>query len=493
MLVSLVAQADAGDQRNVRVLPEQISLNSPEATDQLLVFERMQDGRESDVTREATYSVQFPGVVEISATGRITPLQDGDVELLVKVAGDAIHVPVTTSGITNAAPVSFRHDVIPILSKAGCNSGGCHGKAAGQNGFKLSVFGYDAVADFDAIVRDSHGRRVFPAAPESSLLLAKSTGKVPHGGGVKIETGSRWHRLLLRWISESMRLDEETKNPVAEIIVEPREVTLTASGSQQLRVVAIDQAGRTRGVTAESDFQSNNDVIAGVNRDGLIEATDVPGEAAILVRYMGHVAVCRVNRPRSEGSFARPPENNFVDRLIWDKLERLKVAPSDLGDDAIFVRRVFLDTIGTLPTSAEARAFLTDNSPDKRSQLITALLNRPEYADYWAQQWTDLLQVDKDIVTPQGAMAMSRWIHGQFQNNVPFDEFARAVLTAEGSTVSESPAAFYQVQSDPEKAARAVSQLFLGVRIECAQCHHHPFEKWDRQDYYAWAGFFTGI
>ncbi|HQX52762.1 MAG TPA: DUF1549 and DUF1553 domain-containing protein [Planctomycetaceae bacterium] len=493
ILVSLVAQADADDQRNVRVLPEQISLNSPEATDQLLVFERMEDGRERDVTRETTYSVQSPGVVEISATGRITPLQDGHVELLVKVAGDEIHVPVTTSGITNAAPVSFRHDVIPILSKAGCNSGGCHGKAAGQNGFKLSVFGYDAVADFDAIVRDSHGRRVFPAAPESSLLLAKSTGKVPHGGGVKIETGSRWHRLLLRWISKSMRLDEETKNPVAEIIVEPREVTLTASGSQQLRVVAIDQAGRTRGVTAESDFQSNNDVIAGVNRDGLIEATDVPGEAAILVRYMGHVAVCRVNRPRSEGSFARPPENNFVDRLIWDKLERLKVAPSDLGDDAIFVRRVFLDTIGTLPTSAEARAFLTDNSPDKRSQLITALLNRPEYADYWAQQWTDLLQVDKDIVTPQGAMAMSRWIHSQFQNNVPFDQFARAVLTAEGSTVSESPAAFYQVQSDPEKAARAVSQLFLGVRIECAQCHHHPFEKWDRQDYYAWAGFFTGI
>ncbi len=492
-MMSMLTHAIADEPPEFRVRPEQIELNSPESTNQLLVFEVTADGMERDVTREVHYSVRSPEVADVSHTGRITPLRDGDTELLVRAADQEFSVPLSVRGMINAAPVSFRHDVIPILSKAGCNSGGCHGKAAGQNGFKLSVFGYDAVADFEAIVRDSHGRRIFPAAPGNSLLLAKSTGKVPHGGGVKIEPDSRWHRVLLRWINEGMRLDEETANPIQEISVEPHEVTLTANGSQQLRVVAKDQAGRSRGVTAESDFQSNNDVIAGVNRDGLIEANDVPGEAAILVRYMGHVAVCRVNRPRSEGSFARPPENNFVDRLIWDKLERLKVAPSDLADDATFLRRVFLDTIGTLPTAGEARMFLADNSPDKRSQLITALLNRPQHADYCAQQWMDLLQVDKDIVTPQGAMAMSRWISGQFRNNAPFDQFARAVLTAEGSTISESPAAFFQVQSDPEKAARAVSQLFLGVRIECAQCHHHPFEKWDRQDYYAWAGFFTGI
>ena len=493
MLLNMAAWAESGEQVTIRVVPDQISLNSPEATDQLLVFEAGADGPERDVSREARYRVRTAGIVEISPAGRIMPLQDGETEIMVTVGEREIIVPVIVRGITHAEPVSFRHDVIPILSKAGCNSGGCHGKAGGQNGFKLSVFGYDAAADFDAIVRDSHGRRVFPAAPENSLLLAKSNGRIPHGGGVKIEFGSRWHRLLLRWINEGMRLDEETTNPVVEILVEPREVTLTARGSQQLRVVAKGQEGRIRGVTAEADFQSNNDVIAGVKRDGLIEANDVPGEAAILVRYMGHVAVCRVIRPRPEGSFARPPENSFVDRLIWDKLERLKVAPSELADDATFLRRVFLDTIGTLPTAAEARTFLADSTPDKRGQLITSLLDRPEYADYWAQKWTDLLQVDKDIVTPQGALAMSRWIRGQFRNNVPFDQFARAVLTAEGSTVSESPAAFFQVQADPEKAARAVSQLFLGVRIECAQCHHHPFEKWDRRDYYAWAGFFTGI
>lgn len=477
---------------SLRTVPERIELLSPEATDQLLVFRREGDA-EFDVTRSVQYTISDPSVVTISAGGLIAPLKDGSTEVLVTSGETRLSVPVIVSGIADPVPVSFHQDVIPILSKAGCNAGGCHGKAEGQNGFKLSVFGFDAVGDFDAIVKEGRGRRVFPASPESSLLIAKATGRIPHGGGIKIERGSAWHRRLIRWMNEGLRLDEEAGDSVVEILVEPSEVVLPANGTQQLRVVARSASGRLRGITAEADFQSNHDVVAGVSRSGLIESNEVPGEAAVLVRYMGHVEVCRVTRPRPEGQFTRPAENTFVDRLVWDKLQRLNIAPSEPADDATFLRRVFLDTIGTLPTSAEAREFLGDSATDKRSRLIDRLLSRPEYADYWAQRWTDILQVDKDVVTPTGAVAMTRWVRGQLQQNVPYDQFVRSIITAEGSTLSESPAGFYKVQSDPEKAARAVSQLFLGVRIECAQCHHHPFEKWDRQDYYGWAGFFTGI
>lgn len=477
----------------LKIFPEQIQLASPEATDQIVVLHQRDDHRTEDLTAFATYHISDPSIATISISGHVTPLKDGRGEIRIVTTHGEVILPVIVSGVTNPRPVSFRNQVLPILSKAGCNSGGCHGKAEGQNGFKLSVFGYDAAADYDALVRDARSRRIFPASPENSLLLTKATGKLPHGGGIRIDPGSRWHRRLLRWTREGMPLDVESGNSVVSIQVQPSEILMDARGIQQLRVDAISPDGDRQGVTAEADFQSNNDGIAAVNRAGLIEATDIPGEAAILVRYMGHVAICRVTRPRPAAMFHRPAENNFVDQLIWNKLEQLNIQPSDSADDATFLRRAFLDVIGTLPTSAETREFLHDSSTDKRQKLIDRLLSRPEYADYWSQKWTDLLQVDKDIVGAQSAMAMSRWVRNQFQHNVPFDQFARQILTAEGSTLAESPAAFFQVQSDPEKSARAVSQLFLGVRIECAQCHHHPFEKWDRSDYYAWAGLFTGV
>lgn len=483
----------AAEEIALRVVPPSVDLRSPEASDQLLVFAEDEHGDTLDVTRRVVYRVADVNVAAVSDTGRVTAVGDGRTEVEVTLEGRRATATVSVRGIASPAPVSFRRDVVAILSKAGCNSGGCHGKAEGQNGFKLSVFGYDAAADHQAIVSQGRGRRVFPAAPDNSLLLLKATARLPHGGGRKVDADSRWHRILRRWIAEGMTLDEPSATSTVRIEVQPNEVTLTAGGAQQLRVVAVDSDGREHAVTAEADFQTNQDAIAGVKRDGLVQATDVPGEAAILVRYLGHVAVCRVIRPRDAGEVERPPENNFVDRLAWDKLLRLRIAASEPADDATFLRRVFLDTIGTLPTPGEASRFLADRSPDKRRRLVAALLERPEYADYWAQRWADLLQVDKDIVGPQSAVAMTRWVRRQIAENVPFDRFARDVLTACGSTLSESPAAFFQVQDDPEKLARSVSQLFLGVRIECAQCHHHPFERWDQQDYFALAGFFTGV
>ena len=478
---------------SLEVTPEILELTSPESSDQILVTGKDANGTTIDLTGLATYSIAKPGLATISSNGRVRPQLDGVTSLTVQWGSLKAEATVKVTGVQTPAPVSFRDAVVPILSKSGCNSGGCHGKAEGQNGFKLSVFGFDPATDYDAIARDGRGRRVFPADPDNSLFLEKAIGKVPHGGGRRVEPDSGWYRLLRRWISEGMVFDDEVADPVTSVFVQPTDVVLSNKGTQQLRVVAVTQSGQKHSVTSESDFQSNNDVVAVVNRDGLVQATEVPGEAAILIRYMGHVAVCRITLPGTGAPFVRPAESNFIDGLVWDKLQKLRIAPGERAGDAAFLRRVSLDTIGTLPTAAEARSFLANSAPEKRHQLIESLLERPEYADYWTQRWADMLQADKDIITPQGTVSMSRWVHQQIADNVPYDRFVSTVLTAQGSTLGHSPAAFFQVQADPEKAARAVSQLFLGVRIECAQCHHHPFERWDQHDYFAFAGFFTGI
>jgi hypothetical protein len=298
---------------------------------------------------------------------------------------------------------------------------------------------------------------------------------------------------MLRWVREGSRFTEEKVPAVAALEVEPNQRTLALGATQQLRVTAIFTDGSRRCVTAEAGYDSNAGNIAGVDGRGLITASDKPGEAAILVRYMGHVNVCRITLPRPGVKWARPAEANFIDKHVWDKLERLGIPPSELADDATFLRRVYLDTIGTLPTAAEASAFLASSAPDKRAKLIDALLERPEYADFWAMKWSDILKVDKDAVTPQGAVAMTRWIRRQFAENRPYDQFARDIVLAKGSTSADGPAAIYKALGTPEDAAQAISQVFLGVRIECAKCHHHPSEKWAQDDYWALAGMFSGV
>ena len=479
--------------QTLHIHPAQITLSGPESSDQITVLLNHPDGSSRDITRSARLVLSDPTLATVSPSGRIEPLRDGQLLLTAEADGLTAKAAITIANTSTPPPVSFRHDILPLLTRASCNSGGCHGKAEGQNGFKLSVFGYDAAADHAAIVSEGRGRRVFPAAPAHSLFLRKATADMPHGGGLKIPSGGRWHRLIVRWMHEGMLLDPETADPVAELIVEPAAISMAARDSRQLRVLAKLTDGTLRPVTAEAEFQSNQDGIATVDREGLTTATDVPGEAAILVRYAGHVAVCRITRPRDSGEFTRPPERNFIDKFVWDKLQQLRIPPSPPTDDATFLRRASLDITGTLPTATAARAFLADTNPDKRRQLVDQLLKSPEYADFWAQRWADLLQVDKDTVSPEGTVAMTRWIHSQLKRNVPFDQFARSVLTVQGSTFSESPAAFHLVQDTPEKLARSVSQLFLGVRIECAQCHHHPFERWDQKDYFGFAGIFTSV
>jgi Protein of unknown function (DUF1549)/Protein of unknown function (DUF1553) len=472
------------------VSPAKVVLDSPETTQQLLV-------RDSagliDLSRAASFKAVDGRVAAVDAAGLVTPLAEGKTEIVVSHGGAEARVAVEIKGLLRPAPISFVAQIIPLLTKAGCNGGGCHGKAEGQGGFKLSVFGSDPQADYQSVVMDARGRRTFPAAPDQSMLLRKAAGLVPHGGGRKLQPDGLPYRRMLRWIVEGQRFDVPDTLALTRLEVEPAQCVLSFGATQQLRATVLDAEGGRRCVTAEAEFDSNAGTIAGADRRGLIQGGAIPGEAAILVRYMGLVTVCRVTIPRPGVQFTRPPENNFIDRHVWDKLARLGIPPSGPAEEAVFLRRVYLDVIGTLPTADEARAFLADKDARKREKLIDQLLNRPEYADYWAMRWADLLRVDKDAVTPEGAVAMTRWLRRQFADNRPYDAMVRDILTVQGSTLAEGPASFYKVLNTPELVGRSVSQVFLGVRIECAQCHHHPSEKWGQDDYYALAGLFSGV
>jgi len=473
------------------VHPKMIVLRGPESSQQIVVGEVL-GGRNVDLTHLSSYRSRNEQVAVVSSQGVVTPVQDGSTEIVIASDRGNQNIVVEVKEMVTPRPVSFRQEIQPILTKAGCNSGGCHGKAEGQNGFRLSLLGFDDEFDFSAVAKESRGRRINPASPETSLFLRKATGIVPHGGGYKIPAYGLWYAKVLRWISEGAELDGETDTEQVRLEVYPKSTELLPDRTQQLQVFAVTSDGNRTCVTNETEFISNTTDVAEVDARGLVQVRNVPGESAILARYRGSVAVARIRLPQ-EIEVRRPVENNQIDTLVWDRLELLGVQPSELSEDSEFIRRVFIDTIGTLPTSAEARKFLEDDDPEKRRHLIQRLLEREEYADFWAMQWADILRVDRELIQPVGTIAMTRWLREQFLQNRPYDEFVREILTVTGSTQSQSPAAFYLVHNNSEKLARSVSQVFLGVRIECAQCHHHPFEKWGQQDYYAFAGFFTGI
>ena len=514
LFTSLVCVSTNAD---VTVSPNEVRLNNPEASQQLLVtlsfpshtgsaVEQSTLIHSLDLSRAVTYRSLNPAIADVSPEGLVSPYREGQTEIIVSPLTDSIvfqkfsltafeslHIPVTVTGLTKPVPVSFEQQIIPVLTKTGCNAGGCHGKSGGQNGFALSVFGHDPGSDYEAIVRNGRSRRVTPAMPDHSLLIRKATAQVPHGGGRRIELHSALYRRFSRWVVEGAPFSSPKVKPIVAIEVEPQHRVLYADGAQQLRVTGIDSTGTRRCVTTEAEYVSNAETIGSVDGRGWVQVSDLPGEVAISVRYMDQVTVCQLTLPQQSPPFPRPPEHNFVDQFVWDKLELLGIPPSDLASDSEFLRRVFLDTIGTLPTADEARTFLKDSSAQKREVLIDRLLDRPEYADFWAMRWADLLRVDRAAVTPRGAIAMNRWLRKSFATNRRYDNFVRDIVAARGRTLATGPAAFYKAVTEPDVLARSISQLFLGVRIECAQCHHHPSDRWGQDDYYALAGFFTGV
>ena len=392
-------------------------------------------------------------------------------------------------------PLNFENDIIPILTRYGCNSSGCHGKAEGQNGFKLSVFGFDPPADYRSLTMEGRGRRVFPAAPEQSLLLQKASGGRPHGGGVRIPPDRPEFETLRRWIAAGLPLGSATDAKVAKIELAPREQQLAMGQTVQLRVTATLTDGEQLDVTQLARFQSNNDGLAAVGEDGLVTAGQTPGIAAVMASYMGQVDVLHAIVPRPQiASPKQPPSgHNFIDALVYRRLGQLNIEPAELCTDAEFLRRVHLDLIGTLPTADEARAFLSDTRSNRRELLVDGLLQRPEFADYWALKWADLLRVDRQALGHKAAYEEHRWIRDSLAANKPLDQFAREIITAEGP-LSENPQGYlFKAASDPGKAASAISQVFLGIRIECAQCHHHPYDRWSQTDYFGMTAFFAQL
>jgi hypothetical protein len=469
-------------------------LTGKDARQQVLVT-AVVGGRPVDRTRAASFRSEPPGALHISPEGLVTPGTDGTGVVVATLDGREARASFRVVDANIPQPATFERDILPILARAGCNSGPCHGKARGQNGFQLSLLGFDADFDHAAITREARGRRIFPAAPEHSLLLRKGAGLLPHGGGKRLRPGEGKYETLLRWISAGAPRTPADAPVLEKIRVEPAERILAQGAEQQLIVTAHYSDGRTRDVTHLATFQSSESVIAGVDADGRIKAGPLPGEAAVMARFMEKVAVGTILIPMP-GSvppevYARSPRNNFIDEHVWNKLQRLGLAPSEPVGDATFLRRAFLDVIGRLPTPAETRAFLADRPAGKRQRLIDQLLDRPEYADYWASKWADLLRPNPYRVGIKSVYNLDAWLRDSFRRNKPYDTFVREIITARGSNFRNGPVVVFRDRREPDEITTLVSQLFLGIRLDCARCHHHPFEVWGQDDFYSFAAYFA--
>jgi len=392
------------------------------------------------------------------------------------------------------APVSFTHDVMPLLTKAGCNAGACHAKAiVGQNGFRLSLLGFEPADDHEHLVRESRGRRVVVAAPDESLLLLKATGRVPHGGGARLSAGSAEEALLRRWIAEGARRELPGEPTIVGVEVEPATRVAAIGETFPLRVTARYSDGGSRDVTATALYEPNDRARLEVDGTGRVRVLDVAGRAAVMVRYQGLVVASTVSIPQGP-EVAVPAPRNAIDVHVFANLAGLGIPPSPECDDATFLRRVSLDMTGALPTADAARAFLVDAAPDKRGRLVDDLLASPGYADHFANKWTALLKNRRDDATDVVPnFAFHAWIRDGLLANKPYDRFVRELLGATGDVVGNPPVAWYKRVTDPKEQIEDISQLFLGVRMQCAQCHNHPFDRWSQDDYYGMTAFFAQV
>ena len=406
--------------------------------------------------------------------------------------------PRGVGGVGPAAPaIKFELDIQPILTARGCNAGPCHGKARGQNGFALSLLGFDANMDYDALVKNARGRRLSLANPESSLLLTKATGNLPHGGGIRFSQSDEDYRLLVQWIRDGLQRTTSADPVLTALEVHPAPHPLRAGEQAQLRVEARYSDGSVRDVTHMCAYQSNEAAVVSVSPMGAIQAGELPGEATIMARYMGMIATWSTAVPNPQPvpaeSYANLPRNNFIDDLVYRKLATLNILPSDACTDTQFLRRIFVDGIGRLPTAEEVAQFTEDNGPDKASRWVTRVLDQPEYADFWANKWADLLRPNPYRVGIKTTYSLDAWLRNAFRQNMPHDQFVRELVTAQGSTWRNGATTIFRDRRDPEEITSLVCQLFLGLRLDCAKCHQHPFEVYGQADFYGMAAHFARV
>jgi len=398
-------------------------------------------------------------------------------------------------GQENPTSVSFVNDVVPLLTKAGCNAGVCHAKAGnGQNGFRLSLLGFEPKEDFEYLVKDSRGRRLSLADPESSLLLLKSTAGMPHGGGARIENPSAEYSVLLNWIRQGASYDAETAPQLVSVETQPTRASVKPGAQQQLKVIASYSDKRQRDVTSTALFESNDSAMADVSAKGLVTIHDLPGKVAVMVRYQSKVSVFNAAVPLGALTIQLPPSKNFVDDAVFANLRELGIPPSPICDDATFLRRVSFDIAGRLSTDDERTNFFSSQEANKRELLIDALLRSSEYADYFANKWTAMLKNRRDDASDiTSNFAFHAWVRDSLLANKPYDQMVRELLAATGTVIANPPVVWYKRVKEPKQQVEDVAQLFLGVRMQCAQCHHHPFERWSQDDYYSFSAFFTQV
>jgi hypothetical protein len=487
-LVATTAPAQAG----LTCTPTSVAFTDAFAGRQLLLAEGTHD-----VTREASYSTSDRAVARVDRKGHVTPVGNGSATVRIEHGGEQIEVPVTVKGFGDGRAVDFRTEVVPLLSRLGCNAGGCHGKASGQNGFRLSLFGFDVPFDHDAIAREARGRRVFPAAPDQSLLLLKATAQVAHGGGKRMTRGSSEYEVFRQWIAAGTPASAPDAPRVSRLRVVPGDRVMQPAETQQIAVLAEYTDGSVRDVTRQSEFSSNLDVVARVDADGLVHAGSQSGEAAVMVRHMGSVGVFRALVPHGKplGDIPDFRAANYIDGLTVAKWKKLGLRPSLDAGDATFLRRVTIDLCGRLPTAAEVRFFLADPAPDRRSKVIDRLLDSADYPAYFALRWGSILRNSNLAGSDRAAYAFHNWIKDMVARNRPYDEFVRGIIAAAGEWPDAPAINWYWQNRDDQlhQVTADTAQIFLGVRLQCARCHHHPYERWGQADYYGLAGFFTRL
>jgi Protein of unknown function (DUF1553)/Protein of unknown function (DUF1549) len=473
-----------------------VTLKGQDDSAQLIITATLNSGRLQDLTGNVQYELADAKLARATSNGRVVPLANGSTTITARYGDKAVQVKLTNQAMDTDLPMNFTNQVVPIFTKLGCNSGGCHGKSGGQNGFALSLLGFVPELDFQTLVKENRGRRLMPAAPDSSLLLLKATGQMAHAGGKRMEVGSDEYNLVRRWIASGSPFGSASDPVVTRITVAPDHRVLSRNNRQQFAVYAHYSDGSVQDVTQRAQYESNEGEVAIVDGAALVRTLDLSGEAAVMARYQAQVAVFRATVPLG----VKVPEYKFepktvVDKSTVKKWQELGIVPAELCSDEQFMRRVFLDVTGTLPKPDQLNKFLADPALDKREKLIDTLLETPEYSYLFANKWADVLRVKRrgEPGRAAGTFAFHGWIRDAIAKDKPYDQFVREILAASGDEMAAPPTVWYKELQNAEQFVDDVAQVFLGQRLACAQCHHHPYEKWSQDDYYGLAAFFGRI
>jgi len=479
----------------LRVLPATLTLENARDARRLTVSGMTAGGYWTDLTDRAKFDSARP-IVKRDSDGFFVPAKSGQTSLTVSAGGRSVVVPVNVKSVANP-PMSFVREVMPVLSRSGCNVGTCHGSVKGKNGFKLSLRGFDPEFDYHALINDLGGRRFNRTRPAESLMLTKPTQEAAHQGGLVFEPDHRFYKTLHRWISEGVTSDVGKVQRANRIEVLPKTPVMSLPGeTQRLIVIAHYPDGTSRDVTRDAVFSSTMKDVATVTEEGTVEGVR-RGETAVLVRYEGNYAANEVTviGDRSGYQWVQQPQFNFIDKHVDAKLKRIKAVSSGLSSDAEFIRRVYLDITGVIPSTDDVRAFVGDKSPTrlKRAKLIDQLLDSADYVNNWTNKWADMLQVNRKYLGERGVWKFRAWIQDQIAQNRPYNEFVNDIMTASGSTLEHPAGSYFRVGRDPEVLTENVTQLFLGIRFSCNKCHDHPFERWTQRQYYEFAANFARI